>query len=96
MMVQCDRLHCPLLRILKITVHAVLLRVTSDSVHEFRILVLLIPIYLTVRYLVHTIVSLLFSFVINFTFVHVVKVFLPIGLLFIIVFFYDFLFALVF
>ena len=81
MVIEGDRLHGPLLRVLKITVHAVLLRVTPQPVHEVRVLVLLIPVDLAVWDLVYAIMCLFLAFVIDLAFIHIVKVFLSIRVL---------------
>lgn len=93
-MIEGDGFHCPLLSILKITVHAVLLRVAPECIHEFRVLVLLIPVHLTVWYLVDSVVGFFLSFVIDFTLVHVIEVLLPVILL-VSLFCFEWLIALV-
>lgn len=86
MVVEGDRLHGPLLRVLKITVHAVLLRVAPKPVKELGVFVLLIPVHLAVGYLVDAVVRFFLSFVIDFAFVDVVEVFLAIrGLAFVVI-----------
>lgn len=75
MVIECNRLHCPLLSILKVAVHTVLPRVTPESIHDLRVLVLLIPIYLAVWNLINAIMGLFLTFVIDLAFINIIKIF---------------------
>lgn len=80
MVIQRDRSNRVLLCILRVAVHAVHLGIASWNILELWIFVLLIPINLTVWYLVNTIVRLLFTLIVYFTLVNVVEVLLPLTL----------------
>ena len=78
MVIECNGLHRPLLCVLKVAIHTILPRVTPKSIHDLRVLVLLIPVHLAIWNLINAIMSLFLSFVIDLTFVNIIKIFPPI------------------